>query len=155
MLGACEDVKSCLICERDVARAGHVCVQQRGRARPVFAARISENQLRYRAERSCTLQHAALGTGYGIALVDSSEGEKVGRVLMVLVRAAVTCGLGETVVEAALASTADMDQRAVEHRVPDLVHVEALPNHVTDHAARLGDAEDKHMLDAASPAEMG
>ena len=60
--------------------------------------------------------------------------------------AGVARGLREAVVEAALAAAGDVDQRAIEGHAPGLVHVQRLPQHVLDHAAGLGDAEDQRRL---------
>ena len=151
VLGAGEEVQAGVRIERHVRAAGDVGVQERGGARPVFGRGGRVEQPRQRSRGARALEHVAARAGDRIARRRGGEGKEIDRVLLVLEMTRVAGGLGEAVVEAALAGAGDVDQRAVEHHAPGLVHVQGLPQHVLDHAARLGDAEDQRRFGVRRP----
>ncbi len=141
-----QEVEARVRVEGDILVAGDVGVQERGRARPVLGRGRRVEQARQRARGACAPEHVAGRAGRRIARWRGGEREEIDRILLVLEMAGVARGLREAVVEAALAAAGDVDQRAIEGHAPGLVHVQRLPQHVLDHPAGLGDAEDQRRL---------
>ena len=133
MLGAGDEVQAGVRIERHVLAAGDIGVQERGGPGPVLGrgGRVEQPGSAPAARARSSTSPLAPVTGSRAGVVVNG---KKSAVLLVLERLGVARGLGEAVVEAALAGAGDVDQRAVEDHAR-LVHVQASLQHVLDHAA--------------------